>query len=100
MWLTQKLGIAKSTLLLALLFLQAICRGVHGVPLACGDQIHQVHFKSRDFSIRPVAYVRVGFWLRNIILHIVCICWDARINDAHQLVDISDNFIHNIQQLR
>ena len=70
------------------------------MPLACGDQIHKVHVKIRDFSIGPVAYVWVGFRLRNIILHIVCICRDARIYGAHQLVDMSDNFIHNIQQLR
>ena len=53
------------------------------MPLVCGDQIHKVHVKIRDFSIGPVAYVRVGVRLRNIILPIVCICRDARIYGAH-----------------
>ena len=33
------------------------------MPLACGDQIHKVHVKIRDFSIGPVAYMWVGFRL-------------------------------------
>ena len=70
------------------------------MPLARGDQIHKVHVKICDFSIGPVAHVRVGFRLRNIILHIVSICRDARIYSADQLVNINDNFLHNIQQLR
>ena len=58
------------------------------MPLAGGDEVHQIKCEVFDVRIGLVAHVRVGFRQRGSRVGIATVCGNRRIHCAHNLVSI------------
>ena len=85
----EGLGIAESTLLLAIASAQAVGSRAACVSLAGGDEVSQVLVKVLHFRVRPVTDVGVGLGGWSFI-HIAPIWQDSRVAGADYLVHILD----------